>query len=328
MIFDNIRRKVFSILLFALLILLLLYAKDLFCDIPDETDRDNSIFAGLTDILSKRLTATISILLALINGILIYKINFDHLSVTGREHLLVWLWIVQTGGFSFLHSSLEIHFATVFILLSYDALFNIYRHTDNYAKVFLSSMYLGTASLFYSFAVYLFIPYFVSLYRFKIAEFRDWIISIAGFLVPFYFAIFVFHFSTDDWLYPVETTINNIIPDSLSAKIVEMSITQYIFCAFIAILVVAGILIPIKSTNRGPNQKTISCMRSFSTLMVFAILIFLFFTPGSRLMLQIIFIATTIYLRILFVKINKDIIANSLFISLIVASTIALLIEN
>jgi hypothetical protein len=325
MIFDNIRRKVFGIILYALLILLLLYAKDLFFDIPDKTEWENSVFTVLPDILPVHVSTMISIILTLVNGILIYKISFDHLSVTGREHLLVWLWAVQTGGFSFLHPLSGIHFATVFILLSYDTLFNIYRNTSNYKEIFLASMYLGIATVFYSHSLYLFIPFIISLYRFKIAEFRDWIISIAGFLVPFYFSIYIFHFLTDNWLYPIETTINNIIPEGLSVRIAEMKIAQYIFCTFIFILVFIEIFMPIKSTIRGINQKTISCIRSFSTLMLFSILVFLLFTPESKFMLQIIFISTTIHLRILFVKINKNTVANTLFLLMIIASAITLM---
>jgi hypothetical protein len=325
MIFDNIRRKVFGILLFALLILLLLYLKDLFFDIPDKIEWENSVLTGVPDILSGWLSVLISMILVLVAGMLIYKISFDHLSITGREHLLVWLWAILAGGFSFLHPLSEIHFAAVFILLSYDILFNVYRKTADYKVIFISSMYLGIATFFYSFSIYLFIPYIFSLYRFKITGFRDWIISIAGFLVPFYFAIFAFHFLEGNWLYPIESTINNIIPNGLSLKIVEMKVSQYIFCVYIFTLIAVEMLMPMKSTRQGINQKTISCMRSFSILMLFSILIFLLFTPKTKLILYVIFIPATIYLRILFVKINKNIIANLLFISLIIFSVISLI---
>jgi hypothetical protein len=324
MIFDNIRRKVSKVLLFALLILLSLYLQDLFFDIPDTTKWENSVLTGVPDILSGQLSALISIITVLVAGMLMYRISFDHISIIGREHLLVWLWVILVGGFSFLHPLSEVHFATIFILLSYDILFNIYKKTADYKAIFMSSMYLGVAAFFYSLSIYLFVPYIISLYRFKIAGFRDWIISIAGFIVPFYFAIFIFHFLTGNWLYPIETTINNITPDNLCIKIAEMKMSQYIYCIFISILIVAAILIPMNSTRQGINQKTISCLRSFSILMFFSILIFLFF-PESKLMLQIIFIPTTIYLRILFVKIKKNIIANSLFILLIAISVITLL---
>jgi hypothetical protein len=325
MIFDNIRRKVFRILLFALFILSLLYLRDLFFDIPAKVEWKNSAFTGFPDILSGRLSTLISIIMVLVAGMLIYKINFDHLCITGREHLLVWLWVIQVGGFSFLHPLSGVHFATVFILLSYDTLFDIYRKTVSYKEIFMSSMYLGIATFFYSFAIYLFIPYIILLYRFKIVEFRDWIISSAGFFVPFYFAIFIFHFFGESWLYPIETTIDNIIPDGLSAGITEMKVSQYIFGIFILALIAIEMLMPTKLIRQGMSQKTISCMRSFSGLMFFSILIFLFFTPESKLMIQIILIPSTIYMRILFVKINKNIIANSLFILLATISVFALI---
>jgi hypothetical protein len=300
-----------------------LYLRDLFFDIPDKTEWENSVFTGLPDIVSGQLAASISLALVLIIGILIYKINSEHLSITGKEHLLVWLWVILVGGFSFLHPLSEVHFATVFILLSYDVLFNVYKRTGDYKVIFMSSMYLGIATFFYSFAIYLFIPYIISLYRFKIAGFRDWIISIAGFFVPFYFAIFIFHFLEGNWLYPIEVTIDNIIPDGrLYAKIAEMKTFQYIFCVLIAILIAAGMLMPAKSRHRWRDQKTISCMRSFSTLMLFSILIFLLFTPESKLIFQIILIPATIYIRIMFLKISKNSVVNLLFILLIAVSAI------
>jgi hypothetical protein len=168
----------------------------------------------------------------------------------------------------------------------------------------------------------------ISLHWFKIAGFRDWIISIAGFLVPFYFSIFVSHFLMGNWSYPIEKTINNISFNNFSIGFAEMEDSQYILCLFIFILIVVGKLIPLKSTRHRANQKTVFCMQSFSTLMFFSTLVFLFFTPESRLMLHIILIPATIYLRILFVKINKNIIANLLFILLIAISVIALIYNN
>jgi hypothetical protein len=326
MIFDSIRRKVFSILLFALLILLLLYSKDLFFETPDAAEWTHSVFKGFADILHIQLSLLISMTLTLVIGLLIYKIGYDHLSITGREHLLAWLWIIQTGGFSFLHPLSEIHFATVFILLSYDRLFKTYRKMSDNRGIFVSAMYLGIATLFYDCLIYLFIPYMISLHRFKIVEFRDWIISIAGLLVPFYFSIFISHFFMGDWLYLIKSTISNIVPNDLSFKIMEMNIAQYIFCVFIFVLVIVTMLISAKSTSSGINQKTISCVRSFSMLMCTSILVFLLFAPESKLMLYVILISTTIHLRILFVKINKNIIANSLFLLLIIASAITVMI--
>ncbi|MDR1887741.1 MAG: hypothetical protein LBQ70_07505 [Prevotellaceae bacterium] len=326
MILDNIRRKVARIMLIALAVLLCLYFRDLFFGYADRTEWKMSVFDGLPDFVPDELFLPVSIILSLTAGFLIYKINFEHLSITGREHLLVWLWVIQFGGISFLHPLSEVHFATVCILMSYDILFRINTKITDYSAVFLSAMYLGLASLFYGFAVYLFVPYMISLYRFKWAGFRDWIISIAGFLTPFYFAVFAFHFSTGDWSYPITATIDNVVPDVLTLKPVDMSVWQYVFCIFVSILIVAETVMSVKSANRGINRKTISCLRSFSSLMFFSVLIFLLFAPDSRLMLQIIFIPTTVLLRMLFVKINRNIVANSLFVALTAISVIAILL--
>jgi hypothetical protein len=276
--------------------------------------------------LSGRISVIISIVLTLFSGLLIYKINCDHLSFNNREHLVVWLWIIQVGGFSFFHTLSEVHFASIFILMSYDQLFCINRKTVDYDKIFLSAMYLGIATLFYNLSLYLFIPHIISLYRFKFALLRDWIISIAGFLTPFYFAVFICHFAVGNWFYPIETTVNNIIPDVLRLQLTDLSATQYIFCIFIFALTIIEILTSSKSQSKGINQKTISCMRSLLGLMFVSILILLFFAPESKLMLYIIFISTTVYIRIVFFKITKNFISNSLFVALIVFSIIICLV--
>jgi hypothetical protein len=324
MIFENIRRKAVRILLIALLVLLSLFSNDLFFDTPDKTIWENSVFTGLPDIVSPELSILISMILLLTAGMLIYNISFEHLSIFGREHLLVWLWVIMVGGFSFLHPLSGIHFAVVFILLSYNIFFKIYKQTNDYRIIFMAPMYLGIATLFYNFAIYLFIPYIISLYRFKIARLRDWIISLSGLLIPYYFAIFVSYFLNGNWRYPVETTIDNIVPNNFSLQIAEMTTIQYILCITIATLTAIGLCMPLRSSRKGMNQKTISCMRLFSTLLFFSILIFLLFTPESKLLLMIILIPATVYIRILFVKITSNIIANSLLLLLITISVIAL----
>jgi hypothetical protein len=230
------------------------------------------------------------------------------------------------GGFSFFHTLSEIHFASIFILMSYDQLFYINRKTDDYDKIFLSAMYLGIATLFYNLSLYLFIPHIISLYRFKFALLRDWLISITGFLTPFYFAVFICHFAIGNWFYPVETTVNNIIPDILSFQLTDMSASQYIFCIFIFGVTIFEILTASKSMRKGINQKTLSCVRSFLGLMFVSILILLFFTPESKLMLYIIFIPTTMYIRILFFKTTKNLILNSLFIVFLAFSIVTILL--
>jgi hypothetical protein len=304
--------------------LLALFSKDLFFDIPGKAEWENSAFTGVSDILSGTLSTLISMILVLVAGMLIYKISCDHSSITGREHLLIWLWIILVGGFSFLHPLMEIHFATIFILLCYNSLFQIYKKTSDYKIIFISSMYLGIATFFCSFSIYLFIPYLIALHRFKIIRFRDWIISIAGFLTPFYFSIFVCHFLAGDWSYSIEKTINNIIPDNFSIGIIPMKTSQYILFIFVFILIAVERLMPLTSRQR-INQKTTSFMHSFGSLVLFSIFVFLFFTPERKFMFQIILIPATIYLRMLFIKINKNTIANLLFISLIAISAGALI---
>jgi hypothetical protein len=281
----------------------------------DEVVWQNSLFAGSHSFFQSELSVVISGLLILFAGLLIRQVNVNHSSVKTREHLLILLWIIQTGCFQMFHSVTEVHFATIFILLSYNHLFNIdvKRNDNNYSIIFFSSVYLGVAAIFYSLSTYLLIPHIIAVYRFKSVSFRDWIILITGFLIPFYFALFVSFFLNGDWFYPVQQTVNNIIPHFPLEK-ADLSVPQYVFCLFIVILIVIQQLY-VRSMRL--NQKTVSFDLSFFRLLIFSIAIFLLFSPNSQPMLQIIFIPTTVLLGRLFANIKKNMIANLLFITII-----------
>lgn len=320
MIFDNIRRRLSGILLLAVVFLCLLWGNAFF-NPPEKIVWHNSLFSGLPESISPQVYVILSLLLTLLCGFLIYKISLDHLSVHKREHLLVWLWVIQIGGFSFLHTLNEVQFAVMFLLMSYNRLFYINRKESDYSGVFLSAMYLGIAAVFYNLTAYLLIPYIFGLYRFKTTGIKDWIVLIAGFLTPFYFAVFISFFINGDWYYPIGNTIQNLIP-SLPANPINLTTPQYIFIFFILLLVCINLFSSLKLTS-SVSQKTVACNSAFFRLMIFSIILLFLFAPEANNILMVIFITSTTIIRNLFVQINKNWVANLLFLLVIALSALA-----
>ncbi|MDR0559668.1 MAG: hypothetical protein LBG92_05825 [Prevotellaceae bacterium] len=286
-----------------------------------------SVFKGLPDFISWKVSLAISLFLIMLAAALLYKIDEIHFGIKSKSHQITGLWVIQIAGFPFLHSLTEVHVAIIFILLSYDKLFSINNKSNEAGDVFISTMYLGIATIFYSCTAYLLIPHIIAIYRFRYATVRDWIVSLAGFLTPFYFSIFISYFVLGDCLYPVKVTLANLMPHFLSNSL-DLSAIQYVSCAYITFLIIIkGIVISNKSLG-GMNQKTMSCNLIFSTMLLFATSIFILFGAEGKLMLPVIFIYTTSGIKILFGTIRKKFVANLLFTIMAIISLFAFLYES
>jgi hypothetical protein len=307
----------------AVLILLLLYSNQLFFGAPAIADWSNSIFDPPPILTYGWLPLALSMIVTLAEGLIIYKIGSDYFDCTGREHLHVIVWILLVGGLSFLHPMSSMHVATFLIIMAYYITLRTHSKVSDYSGIFRSAMYISVAAFFYDYAAYMIIPHIISLYRFKVADLRDWIVSIAAFITPFYIAAFIFYFIDGNWLFPVETIANSICPRDFAIKISGLTAPQYTLCAIVTALLIIEKIIPTKRNVRGANQQTLQYMNLFSVLMWIAALVFILCAPESKYMLHIIAINATIRIRMLFLKINKKVIANILFLILFVAAVIS-----
>jgi len=307
MIFDNIKRLSLGSVFLSLL-MLVGFCSNTLLNPPEQVVWNNSIFLALP-VIPEIVYVIVAILLVLLTGLLLCKIVDNHMPLKRREPLLLLFWTIITGAYTFLHSLSEIHFAVLFVLLSYNKLFSTSKDVDR-ASIFLSSMYLGVALLFYSYAVYIYIPLFFSTVKFQPITIKSIIISVVGFLAPLYFSTFFFFFFKDDWFYPIATTINNIIP-SFPISLIEMSVFQYIATLFLILLIVFSLALSVKQVG-GRSLKSRYCNFSFFNLLVFSAAILLVF-PQNKSTLLILLIPATMLITNIFVRIKRDLYANLLF---------------
>jgi hypothetical protein len=309
--------------------LLLVYLLEAYIDIlPDRVEWQNSVVAQLPTMLSVEMCWAASILLSLLAGILICINNTRHFSTKTGVDMLLWFWMIQIFAFPFLHTLTEAHFATVFVLLSHISLFAIdHKSSRNYEKIFLSSMYLGIATLFYTHLAIMLVPNIIAAFRLKRSEYRNCLISLTGFLTPFYFASLICFFRTDNWLYPFETVYHSLIPQ-IPLNAVDFTKIQIVF----GILILALTLIKrltVQPHSGGVSQKTIVHSQIFTLMQIFALFILFACAPGSKLILPVIFIYTASSLQILFAGIKKRFVATLLVISVAAMSIVhCLLVIN
>ena len=267
----------------------------------------------------------LSAALTMMLGLGLYQLNINHMFMRGREHLLAPFFVVSVGAFNFLHSFTGVHLAAVCALMSINSLFTCYRNEYNLFGVFATFMYIGLASLFYTYALILACPAFTGLLRFKTIQPRDIIILIAGLITPYYFASFASYFLAGEFMLPVEKTIENIALE-FTAGYAILTPGQYIFvlCAILFIAVETFRYMGV--TRRGMTQKAVSCNVIFSRYFIFCTLSVLLFTPHGREIIMIASIPATVMLSNFFASLKRRLWSNILFALLILTAAIAIYI--
>jgi hypothetical protein len=103
------------------------------------------------------------------------------------SHLPALMFIICTclfPGFLCLH---PLMFVNCILLLVLELLFSIYKSETGLSTIFNTGFLLAVATLFYIPAAMLFLLLWVGLILLRPYGWRDWIISILGFITPFYF---------------------------------------------------------------------------------------------------------------------------------------------
>jgi hypothetical protein len=109
------------------------------------------------------------------------------------SHLPALLFIVCKcwyPGFLCLH---PVVFVNCIMLLVLELLFSVYKSESGLSTIFIAGFLIAVASLFYVPAAVFFLLLWVCLILLRPLGWRDWIISILGFVTPFYF-ISIYYF--------------------------------------------------------------------------------------------------------------------------------------
>jgi len=97
--------------------------------------------------------------------------------------LLAYSW---NGNFQTLHAVLP---AGLFILIALDSIMGIYGKHASYKQVFVTAFSVGIAALFYIPLVYMLVMIWFTLITFRVSTWREYVISIIGYLIPFVYYI-------------------------------------------------------------------------------------------------------------------------------------------
>lgn len=144
-------------------------------------------------IYSPAISALIGLLLLLAQSLLVNYIIEKH-EVLGNNSFLpgfVYALLMSSDpGLLHAHPAL---FSNLFLLLALNTLLQSYRMEKAYACIFDAGLYIALASLFYMPAALFLLIVWAALIILRPFIWREWVISILGFLVPWILLLFYFY---------------------------------------------------------------------------------------------------------------------------------------
>jgi hypothetical protein len=79
--------------------------------------------------------------------------------------------------------------AGLLVIISIYTLMRMYGQSEPYRQVFTASACVGLASLFYLPSMYFLIMIWISLVTYRVGSWREWIIALIGFIIPFIYLL-------------------------------------------------------------------------------------------------------------------------------------------
>lgn len=162
----------------------------------------------------------IPFLLILIQAVFILKINREFIIIQKQNYLPVLIFILLTSGFIALQRINPVVFANLFVVLMLEQLFSSYRKRYALNRLFLAGMFVGIATLFYSFSVVYLLIIWISLFLLRTIDLREWFVPVLGLIFPFLFLFATYYIHGD-------LTITGLIDTMKMNLFNQVNVTHY-----------------------------------------------------------------------------------------------------
>jgi len=212
------------------------------------------------------------------------QLNTKHILIKYRTYLPTLLFIVLSSSFLPLQRINPGIFAAFFMILAIDNLFSAYESSKTLDHLFKAGMFVAIASLFYFPAIFFLGLVIISLFILRSVAFRNWVVSLFGFITPWFLVLFYFYFFHDN-LNALQSIISFATKSAEFGRFYGIAFTLFYsysgFLLIIATLYLIGVF---------PTQK-ISARKFYSIFLWFILFAFIivFFVGFSSI--EIIYIA-------------------------------------
>ena len=150
--------------------------------------------------------------------------------------------------------------ANLFILLAVNRLFSTHRKETAFSETFDAGFYVAIASLFYIPSFVFMLLVWISLVLIRPFVWREWVISLIGFIVPYLFAAMYFYWMDKFWFLWYDKIF---YPISLSHIELDRPITEY----FLLGIMVFITLVSLTRVFRGVAINTVRAKNNILALL-------------------------------------------------------------
>lgn len=261
------------------------------------------------------LSVLFAYILVFIQAYIIFNIIQQNKLINKNSFISLLIYILLMSAINNLQTLSPVLFANLFILLSIRIIMNIYGSDEPFHQVFMSGLLISIASLFYFPASFFLLIIFISFIIYKIFKWREWLIVIIGFALPYFF-ISVFLFLTDNFFITFQKYRNYI----LDIKFINYHHTLHekIFIILMGLLILFSVF-NIIFTNRA---KLIKIRLSFIFFLWFLLITIFFMFIGNdntSIFFMIIYIPLTIILSNFIMHLRYPLIREFFFTLFIIA---------
>lgn len=166
-------------------------------DIREEAVNGMPFFNALDRFFTARYLRMILVIVVILAGGFLWN------RVVARHHLLVrntnlpaTIYVILFGLTSSMVSMNPVIFANLFLIMALDRILSIYNQPRVYELSFQIGILISLAAHFYILSSFFMLLFFAALIIIRTFDWRDWVIALMGFLVPFLYS-WTYHFWYD-----------------------------------------------------------------------------------------------------------------------------------
>ena len=265
---------------------------------------------------------SLAVLIAL--AFLMQAINDRYSFIRIRSKLPSTLFVIVMGGFVGMQTLHPIYFGAIFVLLAIYRLFGMFEKAKPYSAVFDVGFLLGISALFCVNLILLLPAFIISVAVLsRETKWREFVIIIIGFVLPFVFAV-SYTFLTDTLPLTVETYVQNIITPVNHFK------GNYVLHAYLGVMLLFALMSSLDVLKQY-DKKKISSRKYFTAffwIFICSMVGFVFVPATSQEILVIAAIPLTFLIANFFVFMKKKFWSELLFAVLVICMVFIQLLEQ
>ncbi|OQX97209.1 MAG: hypothetical protein B6I24_09535 [Bacteroidetes bacterium 4572_128] len=225
----------------------------------------------------------ISFVLLLLQTFFLQKFNSDFSLIKTKTYLpsFFFITLIISCQEKFFISSFFI--SNLFFLFSLRSLTFQTKEKNLFDNFFSSAFFLSIASLFYPYFIFYFSIIFYTLISFRSFNWREWMVVLLGFFIPYLFVFVYFLFKNDiSFIGNHFGYLNNL---HFNINIKNISILQILFYFSIIFLILSSIVFTITNLHKSKISE-----RKFFKILIFSIFVSTFISFFTNVNTSIIFI--------------------------------------